>query len=197
MGAFFLSFVFAWELRLRAIQGKTRGRDETGWTRGLACEQTIPKSEVFFQRGADRGSYGGGGYFFLQRPTSSFPFFSPGSCHPRQDAWQGRDWTCAERLGMRTHPKPGVEGAFFFSFVGAENWGHPRQDAWQRPGEPSGSACEQTLCQNLKLIPKKCEDGPAQDPSRTWGSKPGPCFFSASPVFHRELGLSSNEGPLK
>ena len=46
------------QLRLRAIQGKTRGRDETGWwTRGLACEQTIPKSEVFFQR----GWYGGGG----------------------------------------------------------------------------------------------------------------------------------------
>ena len=67
MGAFFLSFVFAWELRLRAIQGKTRGRDETGWwTRGLACEQTIPKSEVFFQGGAARGSYGGGaGLFFL------------------------------------------------------------------------------------------------------------------------------------
>ena len=180
MGAFFLSFVFAWELRLRAIQGKTRGRDETGWTRGLACEQ-------FFQRGADRGSYGGGGLFFPSKTNFFFSFFSLGSCHPRQDAWQGRDWTCAERLGMRTHPKPGVEGAFFFSFVGAENWGHPRQDAWQRPGEPSGSACEQTLCQN----------GQAQDPSRTWGSKPGPCFFSASPVFHLELGLSSNEGPLK
>ena len=41
------------QLRLRAIQGKTRGRDETGCgTRGLACEQTIPKSEVFFQGGA-------------------------------------------------------------------------------------------------------------------------------------------------
>ena len=30
MGAFFLSFVFAWELGFWATQGKTRGRDETG-----------------------------------------------------------------------------------------------------------------------------------------------------------------------
>ena len=52
------------QLRLRAIQGKTRGKDETGWwTRGLAYEQTIPKSEVFFQRSWYGG--GGGGYFFL------------------------------------------------------------------------------------------------------------------------------------
>ena len=67
MGAFFLSFVFAWELRLRAIQGKTRGRDETGWwTRGLACEQTMPKSEVFFQGVRPGVRMGGGGLFFPQ-----------------------------------------------------------------------------------------------------------------------------------